>query len=652
MATEYEEGPANQVAADQTASTQVTSQSGDVQFSDGPKYLFGLVCLIIPLLYWPPAHYAASIPREMLVAICAGLGLFLFAVASCRTHSPLPWHSVFLLLLMLLVWAGASYYWSVDRGSSLLGITQIISFTVLAMLATRLSSKAVQEYVLPVTLIAASLAALIGIGQHFGFNPLLLRQGSPPASTFLNVNYAANYFDLITPVALGLLLLQPHPTRPLALLAATAFTSSLGFLIVCQSRGSWLGLVVASVALAILILRDANLRGVFLAAVRRHHRVLIFALLVVVTLGYSPAHVGREDKFSAMLSSTSPDPSVHLRLQIYQNALAGFADHPWQGVGYGAFSMGFSPYLDAVQPIEMINQNMIVAHMHSDPLQMFFELGLPGGLLSLAIYLLVIVMAWRIVRSNAAIPQRLLGLGLLLALLASGAHACVDFPLRLPTSAFFFWFWSGLVIGLYLQVFPGKALKLSRVSLVVIGLTGLTFSAYAASLYQGYLRANRDVRTAMLHAVQHDCKTVYSLTDKAMNEFGLDYFTRFWYAKVYTYCDAPANIKEQAMNRILALEPNMPLPYLTRGQIRFKNGDLGGAAADFNAFRKLLPHRPEGYIGLGQVANHLNDKKQARYWLEKGQFWLERTRSTEGNQRSNAKKENDPSNSGVKNSTK
>jgi len=628
------------------------SQHFDIDYSDWLKYLFCLICLVIPLLYWPPAYNAAGVPREMLIAVFAGLGLILIAVGAFRTESPFHWHPVLLLMLILLAWACASFYWSVDRGSSLLGIMQLASLIVLALVATRLPHDAVQNYVLPITLVAAFLAGLIGIGQHFGFNPLGFRQGFPPSSTFLNVNYAANYFDLITPVALALLLVQARSTTPLALLAAAALIASLGFQIVSQSRGSWLGLAVACSALTILSLRDKIFRDVFFTAVRRHHRVLIFALIVVAALGFSPAQVGRIDKLGEMLTSTAPDPSIHLRLQIYQNALAGFAEHPWQGVGYGAFIMGFSPFIDAVQPIEAVNQNMIIQHLHSDPLQMFFELGVLGGLLSIAIYLLVIAAAWRIVRSNATVPQRLLGLGLLLALLASGAHACVDFPLRLPTSAFFFWFWSGLVIGLYLQVFPKRTLKITHAVLVAIGLIGLTFSAYAAFIYQGYLRANRDVRMATFHALQNDCRTVYSLSDKAMNEFGLDHYTRFWYAKVYSYCDAPIEAKLEAMNRILALDPNMPLPYLTRGQIQLKKGDFGGAAADFNAFRKLLPHRPEGYIGLGEVANHLNDKEQAAYWLEKGQYWLNKSRSTEGRQRLDAKKEDNPSNSGVKNSTK
>jgi len=620
-----------------SASTEAIAQDSHTDSTIWLKYLFCLICLVIPLLYWPPAYNAAGIPREMLIATCAGLGLMLFAVGYYRMEFPLHWHPVLVLILVLMAWAAASYFWSVDRGSSQLAITQITSLTVLALLATRLSFEEVKSYIFPVTLIAAALAGLIGIGQHFGFNPLGFRQGFPPSSTFLNVNYAANYFDLITPIALAMLLLQTRSTQPMALLAGAALIASLGFQIVCQSRGTWLGLVVAILALSFLILRDRKFRSTFFAAVRRHHRILLLVLVVVIALGFSPTRVGHTGKLDTVFSST-PDASTHLRLQYYQNAMVGFADRPWRGVGYGAFIMGFSPYVDAIQPIEIVNQNQIVQFLHSDPLQMLFELGLPGGLLSLAVYLLIIGMAWQIVRSDAATPQRLLGLGLLLALLASGAHACVDFPLRLPTSAFFFWLWSGLVIGLHLQVYPGKTIKFSRVSLIAVGLIGLTFSAYAGYVYRGYLHANRDVRAAMLLATKNDCKSVYRLTDQAMNNFGLDHLTRFWYAKVYTYCDAPTSIKLQAMNRILALDPNMALPYLTRGQIRLNQGELGGAADDFNTFRKLLPHRPEGYIGLGDVAMHLHDKKQARFWLEKGQYWLNKTRPNSGNKQSEDQK--------------
>jgi hypothetical protein len=309
------------------------------------------------------------------------------------------------------------------------------------------------------------------------------------------------------------------------------------------------------------------------------------------------------------------DTSIMERLHVYQNALVGIADHPLLGVGYGAFIMGFSPYVDAVHPIQMASKNQTLRFMHSDPLQMFFELGIPGGLLSLAIYILVIAMCWRIIRSTADSQLRFLGMGLFLALIASGAHACVDFPLHLPTSAFYFWLWVGLVTGLYLHIFPPKTIRLPRVTRVVTGIVGLAFTLYSVQMYAGCLRANRDVFTAMRLAEHHKCDAVFRHTDRAMNEFGRDHFTRFWYAKVYTYCNAPVSKRLAAMTRILALDPNMPLPYLTRARLELAKGNLQSAASDFNHYRKLLPHEPEGYVGLAKIVLRLGHETQARYWV-------------------------------------
>ncbi|MEJ2441288.1 MAG: O-antigen ligase family protein, partial [Gammaproteobacteria bacterium] len=515
------------------------------------KYLFSFICLIIPLLYWPPAFDAAGVPRQALLAVCAGLALTLYCIKPFRT-SQVEWHPIIPLMLILLAWATLSYSWSVDTGSSQLWITQLASTIFLAVIASRLSKEDVLDYIIPITLISASFAAVIAIGQSFGFNPLSFRllHSSTPSSTFINPNYAANYFDLITPAALAFLLLQPTSSKFMRWLAATAFAATLSCLIICQSRGSWLGLFVELIALAFVCLRAPEFRKLFIAAVRRNSRPLIIALAIVAGIIYRPLYhpskAPNAEKTESILTMTA-DTSIMERLHVYQNALVGIADHPLLGVGYGAFIMGFSPYVDAVHPTG-VTKLSTYRFMHSDPLQMFFELGLPGGLLSLAIYFLAIAMCWRIIRSTADNQRRFLGMGLFLALIASGAHASVDFPLHLPTSAFYFWLWIGLVTGLYLHIFTPKIIRLPRIMLVMAGTAGLVFTVYSTPLYAGYLKANRDVFTAMQNAIHRNCDAVFRYSDKAMNEFGRDHYTRFWYAQVYTYCNAPAQKRLAAMN--------------------------------------------------------------------------------------------------------
>jgi len=584
--------------------------------------LFCLLALSLPLIYWPFVFNAAGLPRQALLALGAGTGVLLFAVQAFRSAKPIAWHPLQILILLFLFWAIASLYWSVDRGSSLLGITQLVSLVLLALLATQLSSDGIQRYLLPLALISASLVAVIGIGQHFGLNPLSLRQSSPPASTFINRNYAANYLDLLVPVALVILLSQTRSNKPIALLAATAFTTGLGFLILSHSRGSWLGLTVTVVVLFVVCTVRPDLRNLLFDAIRRHRFVLIISLIVVVSLSFSRPQEQAERSLTHKLdtiTSFNPDHSIQARLNTYLNTGAGFLEHPWLGIGYGAFASGFSPYVAAVRPVETVNKNYVMPYAHSDPLQMFFELGLAGGLLVIAIYLSLILMAWKIAISPASNSQRLTGLGLMLALLASGAHATVDFPLQLPTSAFYFWLWAGLVIGLYMHTRSGLQVKASRTIWVVAGLCGLLFTLHCANLYDKYLRANGEILSAKLHALNNDCEGTLKATDRAMEDFGFDHLSRFWYVKAYTYCSESSNDKLRAMDKALSYDPNIALAHLTRARIQLADNYLVGAARDYDLYRKLLPHKPEGYSGLGLIAVRLKNWEQARYWLKKAQ---------------------------------
>lgn len=585
---------------------------------NGMKFLFSFVCLIIPLLYWPPAFDAAGVPREMLIAVSAGIASVFFGIIHMRNET-IPWHPVQIMMLGFLTLAVFSFIWSADKSATLLSTIQLASLIFLSLCAAYLNKNDVLEYVIPYTLIASSIAAFIAIGQKFGFNPLLLRMSSSsPAATFINPNNASNFFDLIIPIALSTLLLQPSSKKTMKLLASVAFVGSLSCVVICNSRGSWLSLATWLIVLALAFLSHTKIRQLIYKNLTGNARYLVISLSISLFIAILPAKSPSSEKIDSILSLT-PDASIQTRLHIYQNALVGITEHPLLGVGYGAFISGFTPYIDAVHPIRTVTKNQTLRYMHSDPLQTFFELGIPGGLLILAIFLMVMLMAWKVIVSEQESNLRILGLGLLLALIASVTHSLVDFTLHLPTSAFFFWLWVGLITGLYLTIYPNRLMQPGLISPIFLTILGVVFLSFSIKIYVDYLRANRDVFTAIRSAERYDCNKVLKFSDKAMNEFGLDHLTRFWYAKAYTYCNTSKKDRMWAMDRILKLDPNIPLPYLTRAQIKLNENNLVSAASDFNAFRKLLPNEPDGYIGLMKIAVKLNDKNQAHYWLKQAQ---------------------------------
>ncbi|MFO8023515.1 O-antigen ligase family protein [Thiohalophilus sp.] len=516
----------------------------------------------------------------------------------------------------LLIWSILSLLWSQDPGNSRLALIQFGALMALALIASQLPAPLLQRYLIPAALLAATLVALIGICQYFGWNPLPIRQSSPPASTFLNKNYAANYLDLLVPVALLTLLAQPRPTDWRALLAGVAFALGLGFLIISQTRGSWLGLFVAGIALIVIYLSDSQIKALLLQAARRHRYTLLLALVFAIGLSVTESQVHPDREDLAALMSMTPDRSTGIRLDMYLNASVGIFENPLLGVGYGAFASGFMPYVAAINPVEMVDQNVFMTYLHSDPLQMFFELGILGGVLSILIYLVFLVLGWRIIHLTASPSIRLTAIGLLLAMLASGAHAWVDFPLRLPTSAFFFWIWGGLIVALYLAQIPHRRLAVFAPLAVITGIVALGYTLYSAQVYSAYWKTNQDIYTAQLAALDQDCDKTLEATDRAMDDFGQDHFTRFWYVKVYTYCDAPAEKKRAAIERVLRLDSNIPLAYLTRAKLSLAEGDLLSASEDFHQYLTLLPHQPQGYTGMGIIAIRLNKLEQAQYWIQ------------------------------------
>jgi O-antigen ligase len=98
-----------------------------------------------------------------------------------------------------------------------------------------------------------------------------------------------------------------------------------------------------------------------------------------------------------------------------------FCDHPWFGVGAGAFNVAFPYY----QPESLLG---FYRHAHNDWVQWLAELGVVGCSLGAV----SIVMALRIRSSKAQYISRSIILGVTLGLAGMMLHATLDFPFRIP----------------------------------------------------------------------------------------------------------------------------------------------------------------------------------------------------------------------------
>jgi tetratricopeptide (TPR) repeat protein len=262
--------------------------------------------------------------------------------------------------------------------------------------------------------------------------------------------------------------------------------------------------------------------------------------------------------------------------------------------------------------MNVLNENNVMASLHSDPLQYFVELGFPGGLLALAIFYLAIRKSWPSHSASDENNHNLLKLGLLLSLSAGAIHACIDFPLRLPTSAALYWFYLGAAFGLVSTQRNSLSpeYRLLRPVLISIGLIYLLFTL---GFYYQYFHGSRELLSASISLKKKQCDLAKASIDRSLQAFDLNYVTQHRYTQVYAYCDFPAQVKLNAMNKVLAYDSTNLLARLTRGvlNIRLNNPDI--AESDLLFVAEKLPHRPLAYQALGDVALLKDDIEAAKY---------------------------------------
>lgn len=233
---------------------------------------------------------------------------------------------------------------------------------------------------------------------------------------------ASQFFNMLWPAAAGLYLhdraarISPaFPVSALILLAACP--------IITSSRGGMLMFALGCIILgaALILSRRISIqptRLIFIA-------LAIFAIFAA--FGIQPVQKRwRESRSIQKFLDLSG------RLHQNENSWRIIADHPWQGVGPGAYEPAFRLYgfknafkPDRDDPRERKTWEFFYAKAHNDWLQILAEWGVPGALL-IVVTLLIAGLSPYFGRTNEPLLHIGIGSGLLITVL----HAAFDYPLQ------------------------------------------------------------------------------------------------------------------------------------------------------------------------------------------------------------------------------
>ena len=262
---------------------------------------------------------------------------------------------------------------------------------------------------------AAALVIVRWGNSKLAFMPAIANWSLPAGlvGAQVNGNVMAGILTLLVPLAWGAALFNWRALRwPERLAVILAGLCLPGVVLLTQSRGSLLAMAAAAVVMAAL-----RWRWGWLAA----PLCVVGGSVLVWRLG--------TEQLMGLFEPGSSVGGLSGRPEIWSRALYMIQDFPFTGVGMGLF--GWAAAL--LYPFFMFSPDVEIPHAHNLYLQVAVDLGLPGLIAWLALFILVTLAAWRVYRHGGAPGSRThfpclagLGAGLLCSQLVLALHGLLD----------------------------------------------------------------------------------------------------------------------------------------------------------------------------------------------------------------------------------
>lgn len=422
-----------------------------------------------------------------LLALWTGLMLAVWAVALWRDWTlmnvrPAFWRLPALAWAAVLAWALLQaapwtpvflHHWSWAEAEALLGplpggaisaapmetlaaATRLLAYAGIFFLAMQYGrERSLAGRLLAVIAISATAYAVYGLAVTFSGNATILwfekwAYADSLTSTFVNRNSFATYCGIGLCVLLSALLAEYRAGDPLAAAAGdggsriarlalllAAILVLLTALFLTRSRGGLAAGLIGMGAVLLLHLR-AGRRGAAqgsaggLAGIRLPLLLGAGALAAVVLVSGG-----------AVMERLGQGSGLAGRPAIWERSLVALADAPLRGHGLGSFESIFAAYQD--EPHIFGYQ---VDKAHNTYLELLVELGLPFGLLLIAV---PAWLAWRILQGCLQQRGGRCGIAALGATATIASHSLVDFSVQIPAVAIV---WAALLGAGYARTLP------------------------------------------------------------------------------------------------------------------------------------------------------------------------------------------------------
>ena len=403
-----------------------------------------LLALTAPVLYFPGRFPTFAIPAAIAM-LAAGWLWRRWTIGVWFRRTPADWPIFFLFLVMLpiSIWAAPSPLreeYSIPRALILVW-NFFLFWTIVSHAGRRRELFNLCVVGFGGIGVGIAVAALLGTAWPAKFpliGPLLSRLPTPllgrldGAEAGFHPNQVAGSLLYVLPLFIALAvygLLRHWRAWPNWLSTGLAAACMGLVLLLSQSRGGVLGLAAGMLCMLLLNWRWGRwlLVGGLLGSI---------LLLQIVP---SSTILGEVGKATGIGSAGVGINSWEGRLELWGRSLLAISDFPFTGMGLGTFRK----IVQVLYPLFLVGPDFDIAHAHNFFLQVALDMGLPGLIALLAIYILAIRQA-----IHPTPAEQLWSTGLLGCLIAQSVYSMNDAVTLGSKPGFLLWYLLALLFVL------------------------------------------------------------------------------------------------------------------------------------------------------------------------------------------------------------
>lgn len=368
--------------------------------------IIAVVLALLPIVMYPYIVDIYALPKATFLYVSTMLLVIFYIIRSARAGEFMLYRSVLdIPIVLILLVATASLLFSDIPLLGLVGkyrdyetLPALFCYAAIYFLLTQsVRDEKSFERILKVLAIGFIPVAAYGLIQASGIDfPNIVRFESRVHSSLGNPILFGTYLVIMLPLLLSLA--RSVEEERWRLLAWVLILVGGINLIFTESRGAWLGLLVAAIAIFVRWRKNAAVkkrlkmtRSKASRTKSKNRAAIIVAILVVaVILIISVLVIPSSHMKNRLVSTfTLTESSTVIRIETWKTAFKMISDRPL--LGYGPEQMGYWYPVYKTAKHAAIEPNGIADRAHNDFLQIAVDIGIPGMLLYIWMFTVAIL---------------------------------------------------------------------------------------------------------------------------------------------------------------------------------------------------------------------------------------------------------------------